>query len=248
MFLIILKFVLFIGFFLGGLLMVRKYIHHSKLELHNEVAGFVYAVIGVIYAVLLAFVVVTVWEQFTDAENQVNKEVSHLVNIYRNADAFPDTIKVRMKKSVVNYMQIAVDKEWEAMADNKVSEEAKNAYLNIWSIHMKYNPATEHEKFWYAETIKELNILAETRRYRIDCIYYDIPTFMWFVLFVGAFFTISFGYLFGVKNPYSQAIMILILSGVICLILILIDALEHPFSGLIKVSDNAFRIAIEQLK
>jgi hypothetical protein len=34
---------------------------------HNDVAGFIYAVLGVIYAVLLALVVIAVWEQFDRA-------------------------------------------------------------------------------------------------------------------------------------------------------------------------------------
>jgi hypothetical protein len=248
MWFIILKFIAFVGFFLIGLFFVRKFVHHSKLEIHNEVAGFIYAVIGVIYAVLLAFVVVTVWEQFTNTEDRVSQEVSHLIDVYRNANAFPDSVKTPIQTSISDYMQLMIDKEWDAMSKNTVSEEAKAAYLKIWDLHLKYNPTTEHEKFWYAETIKELNALADARRYRIDCIYYGVPEFMWIILFIGAFLTISFSYLFGMKNHVSQFIMVFILAGIVCLILILIDALEHPFAGLIKVSDHPFRVALEQLK
>lgn len=31
---------------------------------HNDVAGFIYAVLGVVYAVLLGFVTLVVWEDF----------------------------------------------------------------------------------------------------------------------------------------------------------------------------------------
>lgn len=248
MWLLILKFIAFVGFFLLGLLLIRKYIHHSKLELHNEVAGFIYAVIGVIYAVLLAFVVVTVWEQFNTAEERVSQEVSHLIDVYRNANAFPDSVKTPIQKSITDYMQVMIDKEYDAMSKDTFSGEAKAAYMKIWDLHLKYKPASENEKFWFAETIKELNLLADARRYRIDCIYYGVPPFMWIILFIGAFLTISFSYMFGLKRSASQFIMVFILAGIICLILILIDALEHPFAGLIKVSDHPFRVALESLK
>ena len=52
----------------AGHLYVRKVVGFEKLIVNNEVAGFKYATLGVVYAVLLAFVVFTVWEEFRDAE------------------------------------------------------------------------------------------------------------------------------------------------------------------------------------
>ena len=44
----------------------------------NDVVGFVIAVVGVIYAVLLAFVVIVAWENFDEAEQIVGQEASTL--------------------------------------------------------------------------------------------------------------------------------------------------------------------------
>jgi hypothetical protein len=40
------------------------------LERHNEVAGFIYAVIGVLYAVVLGFTAVIVWERYDQAKSR----------------------------------------------------------------------------------------------------------------------------------------------------------------------------------
>jgi len=40
---------------------------------HNDRAGFILAVIGVVYAVLLAFVAIGTWERFNQAELEVTK-------------------------------------------------------------------------------------------------------------------------------------------------------------------------------
>jgi len=45
---------------IAGTLLVRRLIGVEVLERHNEVAGFIYAVIGVVYAVLLGFAAITV--------------------------------------------------------------------------------------------------------------------------------------------------------------------------------------------
>ena len=56
---------------IGLMLLTRLLYGVDRLSLNNEVAGFKFAVIGVFYAVLLAFVVVAVWENFRDTEGTV---------------------------------------------------------------------------------------------------------------------------------------------------------------------------------
>ena len=48
---------------IAGTLLVRRLIGVDILERHNEVAGFIYAAIGVVYAVLLGLAAITVWER-----------------------------------------------------------------------------------------------------------------------------------------------------------------------------------------
>lgn len=48
-------------------------------ESHNEVIGFVFATCGVIYAVLLAFVVFAVYTQFASADKVVTSEATTLL-------------------------------------------------------------------------------------------------------------------------------------------------------------------------
>ena len=49
---------------IGLMLLFRTRMGAERLALNNEVAGFKFAVVGVFYAVLLAFVVVAVWEDY----------------------------------------------------------------------------------------------------------------------------------------------------------------------------------------
>ena len=69
----------------GGTIVVRRRTRLKQLTENNEVAGFKFAVVGVIYAVLLAFAVFVVWEQLTAAESDVVREAGSAVNLYRLA-------------------------------------------------------------------------------------------------------------------------------------------------------------------
>jgi hypothetical protein len=59
---------------IGLMLLCRRRWGTDRLALNNEVAGFKFAVVGVFYAVLLAFVVVAVWENYHDTEAAVRNE------------------------------------------------------------------------------------------------------------------------------------------------------------------------------
>src|SRR5690348_12116671 len=55
---------------MAGPILIRRRVGLERLSNNNEVAGFKFATIGVLYAVLLAFAVVVVWEKFSDAEDE----------------------------------------------------------------------------------------------------------------------------------------------------------------------------------
>jgi TRAP-type C4-dicarboxylate transport system permease small subunit len=48
---------------LAGLELAQRLVPADSRKPHNDVAGFIYAALGVIYAVLLALVVIAVWEE-----------------------------------------------------------------------------------------------------------------------------------------------------------------------------------------
>ena len=56
---------------IGFQVLVRRLVGVERLALNNEVAGFIFAIIGVVYAVLLAFVVIAVWEKFSEGQTSV---------------------------------------------------------------------------------------------------------------------------------------------------------------------------------
>src|SRR5215475_14331584 len=80
------------AFAYGSARLVRRRFNAEVLARHNEVAGFVYAVIGVVYAVLLGFTAIIVWEQFREAEEDADREANALADLYRDAQVFPSDV------------------------------------------------------------------------------------------------------------------------------------------------------------
>src|SRR5277367_3058416 len=83
---------------------VRKYVHISFLQKHHEVAFTIFLQEGVIYGVLLAFVVSLVWSQFNQVAEELQREVSSLLVITKISSAFPPSIQKQVFSDIENYM------------------------------------------------------------------------------------------------------------------------------------------------
>ena len=90
--------------------LVRRSVGFERLELNNEVAGFIFAIIGVVYAVLLAFVVIAVWEKFSEAQSAVTEEAGAIAALHHFTEGKePETAAVQA--ALAQYLKAAIDDE-----------------------------------------------------------------------------------------------------------------------------------------
>ena len=100
----------------GLMLLTRRRYGLDWQRLNNEVAGFKYAVVGVFYAVLLAFVVIAVWEEYRDTEGAVREEAKAAMNLHRVAHGLPDESGHEIHKNLLAYVNDVRAHEWRSMA------------------------------------------------------------------------------------------------------------------------------------
>src|SRR5689334_18113907 len=205
-----------------GLRLVRRKVPLPVLETQHEVGGFIIGVLGAIYAVLLAFVVVVVWNQFEDAKSTVEKEANQLHDLSRIAQGFSNPVRQRMLDGLRTYTQVVVDDEWRTMAEGKASPKAQAAMEDLWQIYREVEPQTNRENALYAESLDRLSDVSDSRRLRVYASGDDIPTVIRILLWAGGLITIAFTYFFGVKSLRSQALMTMALVGEIAFMLFLV--------------------------
>ena len=83
---------------IGFQIFVRRSVGVEKLALNNEVAGFIFAIIGVVYAVLLAFVVIAVWDKFSEGQTSVAREsAAAAALLYYSEGAEPEAAQAARK-------------------------------------------------------------------------------------------------------------------------------------------------------
>jgi hypothetical protein len=224
----------------GGALFVRRTVSADVLAHHNDVAGFIYAVVGVVYAVLLGFTAIIVWEQFRHAQERVEHEANALADLYRDSRVFPPEVRDAVELHVRDYARLVVETEWPALAEGESSSEAWDAYNELWRTYQEFEPQDDYQRLWYAESLQRLNTLADARRDRLLSVRPSVPTVMWGVLIAGGAIVIGFSFLFGTRNARAQAIMTASLALTIGVVLLSILALQEPFAGITRVDPEPF--------
>jgi len=224
----------------GGSLLVRKAVGPDILACHNDVAGFIYGVIGVVYAVLLGFTAIMVWEHFRNAQEGIEREADALADLYRDAQAFPPEVRDQVALRVRAYARAVIEKEWPAMAEGESSPETWDEYERLWRTYYEFTPHEDRQRVWYAESVRQLNVLGDERRDRLLRVRSRLPTVIWSVLLAGGAVTIGFTFFFGTRNARAQGLMTAGLALTIGAVLLSILALEQPFAGITSVDPEGF--------
>jgi uncharacterized membrane protein YraQ (UPF0718 family) len=215
---------------------------------HNDVAGFIYAVLGVIYAVLIALVVIAAWEDFAEARDTVEREASELDDVFRLAHPLPDPEGRQLQELARSYAQVVVEEEWALMAQGSTSPRAWDL-LDDMTLHLeKVEVRTKAEQALYGEALDRTNELADARNARLVEAGEGIPSVLWGVLVAGGIMVVGFTYLFGLENTLVHKLMVAALALVISSVLFTIGVLEYPFSGDVRVGPEAFELVLERFE
>jgi len=232
-------------FAMCGPAIVRRYVPLDRLSANNEVAGFKFATVGVIYAVLLAFAILVVWERFNKADSDVANEASAAATVFRLTQGLDADHGAAVRKATTNYLREAVDKDWPAMGHGTSSRDVTIALTEIYDAVLKFHTFGSFESLVVAEILRDVDRISEMRRQRLVAASGIVPGIIWAVLFTGAFVTIGFTFFFGTANLRAQTVMsgavaILIFSGLLTVV-----AIDHPFAGTVKVGPEALIAVIQ---
>jgi hypothetical protein len=220
-----------VGLAVGALALVRRSVEVSRLVVHQDVAGFILAVVGVVYAVLLAFVVIAVWQQFEAAQATSEQEAVAVGSLYRDA-LVQGASGAPARRALREYAHSVVESEWPEMAEQHRDSGQTDAALDrVWGAFRLERPAGTAEAPFHEEAVKRLHDVSELRRTRIFESSNALPGPLWGVLIAGALITIGFTYFFGVASLRAQVLMVSALASIVGLALFPIVVLDLPFTG-----------------
>jgi hypothetical protein len=221
--------------------LVRRYIELETLTTNNEIAGFKFATVGVLYAVLLAFAIIVVWEKYNQAEATVAQEAGAAATIYSLSYGIEEKPGRTVRDTLSNYLRVAIADDWPAMERGTAgaSPSARRALGAVYSALLTFEPSNVHDSTLVSEILRQLDVITQARRARLIAAEGTVPGVIWLVLFGGAVLTIVFTFFFGTKNLRAQTMMTGLLSVLVFSELLIVVAIDRPFTGTVKVGPNA---------
>jgi hypothetical protein len=85
---------------------VHRRFSESVFVRHNEVGGFIEAVVAALYGVLLGFMTVIAWQHFSGARDLARAESAAATDTWHTAVGMPPSERRRVRADVLHYASV----------------------------------------------------------------------------------------------------------------------------------------------
>jgi hypothetical protein len=218
---------------------------HGRRE-SNDFTGAVVAVIGTTYAVILAFLLSSLWNHFQDAKGDAQLEAADVVNIYRVASQFPDDQRQKIEGLARQYAGTALNTEWPEMEAGETPRGGGPIINQLWKAAAE-TKTEGGQSLAMGELMSSLSSLTQHRALRIQQSGDALPAILWVVLIGGGVVTILAACFFGVQNFRFHLLQIMVLSFLISLVLVAIAAVDRPYQGTVRVGPDGLNYAMRTI-
>lgn len=236
---------------------------------HHEIASHFIGVVGVIYAVLVAFVVVTAWQahdraqELTIQEQHNVDDLFHLDAAYHDSsDAkYPDRNAESVRRMLREYVMV-MGEEWRQMKEEEllcfdtaaVSQACQSGGASTLANDLAHcirertfslSPTTLREQIIYQEGIRLVQSFSENRE-EIR-LHYQEPTLhtnLWWSFLLGALILAGMTYTIRGQDSRSQLFRMCALFAMIGMLVALALVFDRPFSGSQQISGKAWTVML----
>jgi len=234
-----------------GTVLVRRYANVKRLTPDTEIAGFKFGTVGVLYAVLLAFAIIVVWEKYSDTELDVVQEAGAAENIYRLSQGLSDNARIAVLRSVANYLKTAINVDWPTMDQGITGTRAarvatKQALDAVYAALV--SSSGQGDSAVISEMLRQVELITQSRRARLVRSEGAVPKALWPILLGGAAITIGFTFFFVTQRLLTQILMTALLAILILSELLIIIGIDRPFSGAVKIGPNALSAVLTDVE
>ena len=227
--------------------LVRRALGLDVRRRQHEVGNPVYLQIGVVFAVLLAFVFNEVWVEYNAAAQAINGECGALHGAAMLAHDLPDGQGQGVVQAIRNYAEVVISVEWPALKQRKESPKAVDAFVAIVQAAGRLNATRPTDQTIQGQI---LSLLAQAHAYRESRLFQanqGLPVVIWIVLSFYALILVAFVLFAGVESRTGHLLFSAIFATSVVLVLIVLRMLDYPFEGALTLSNVDFVNTIEHI-
>lgn len=229
----------------------QAWVHHRFRRIdflqHNEVGGFIIAVVGTLYAVTLAFVVSIVWQEYDGSATRTAMEAANAATAWHIAVGLPQSEAGQTRNALIGYARLMIRDEWPAMRSGGFSKRGELLVTGLLHDLAAFRPENAGESNVQAQILQNVEQMHNARHQRLADNASGISPFQWLILVLGAVLTIGFCFLFGLANARMHSIMTGTVACIIAATFVLIFELDYPFHGDLGISSEPWQTFVHSV-
>lgn len=204
--------------------------------------------VGGAFALLSAFLIVSLSSQGGAARNAVRAEAAAADSFAREARRLPAPLGPQLLQGVEAYLDEVVHEEWAGMDDHERHHDAADDEMDrLFDLLLGSPPAAYDTRYDLA--VKSLDRLEERRVERLLTAREPLPGVLWAVLLTSASALLVVAALYPAGGRRSTKWVQLIATGaVVAVVLFVVLSLEHAYSGFLAVEPGALEAVLRELR
>ncbi|CRK62087.1 hypothetical protein [Alloactinosynnema sp. L-07] len=231
--------------------LVRRIGETDGIVENNEAAGQVFTIVGGLHAVLLAFVLISLFDSVSAAEEGSYREADSLVAASWAADALAEPTRSEVRDLSISYAGTVADQEWPLMVQGN-GDPGDDGWRQLDQLRTAVSAATAEDEWQNdqkTEAAAKLWEVYQARQERLNAAGSDgVSSVVWFALVGGSVMSIALPLLFGGPRPRTHILIVSILAGTLSLLLFATHQLQNPYSGGAKIEPAAFESVMARLQ
>jgi hypothetical protein len=229
--------------------LVRRFGWDEGRRDNNDAAGQVFTIIGGLHAVLVAFVLISLFDAVGSAREGSYTEADGLVSATWSAEALPGPAGEQVRKLAIAYATTVAQQEWPRLVDDGPVPATGWTQLDQMRRAVAAAPASDD---WETDrknaASDQLWQVYQARQTRLTAAATDgVGAAMWFALLMGSVISVLLPNLFGGTRMAAHLVIVSTLAGTIALLLYAIFQWQNPYSTGANVHADAFAAAIARL-
>ncbi|MCK9635078.1 hypothetical protein V3O24_16290 [Methylobacter sp. Wu8] len=231
-----------------GLLTLRPWIRKwlgSEQGGENEFVSYFLSAYGVFYGLMLGLIAVATYQNFSDVDSKVAREVTSIAALYRDVSSYPEPVRSSYQNHLRGYVHYVIDEAWPAQQRGIVPMGGSMRVTNFQKDLFAFEPKTKGEEILHAEALRQFNVFIEARVAGKQSVGASLPEELWYVVVIGAALNLALIWMFSIDRVSIHLALSGILSLFVGLMLFFIAAMDNPFRGTLSITPEAFQMLLD---
>lgn len=223
-----------------GLFLTRRYLGGLRDAADAGVVAGVTAIAMTLFAFVLAFGVISLYDQFNAARDSVGGEASDYAQIIRDSHSFPEATQKDIQRAIRAYILEVRDREFQLMHDGHDDPTSSARFGEIFDAVQRYEPKTQTQVAFYGSAVSQLNEAVTHRRARRTLINAALPRALATLIILTAVVSIVTTFFVVTTSRMLEVVLVSCIAIIVGAGALTALLLQYPFSGSVAVSSKPY--------